>query len=126
MRQEVEKRQASNLLHSKVGAVWAGDKYGVADEDIISAISYHTTGKPDMSTLEKIVYMSDVIEPGRDMVYTPSLDVIRSIATYDLDLACAHVLNNVVPYLLRTYKDKVCMMSVETYEYYKKYLTEDV
>lgn len=123
---EVEKRQASNLLHSKVGAVWAGDKYGVADEDIISAISYHTTGKPDMSTLEKIVYMSDVIEPGRDMVYTPSLDVIRSIATYDLDLACAHVLNNVVPYLLRTYKDNVCMMSVETYEYYKKYLTEDV
>ncbi len=79
-----------------------------------------------MSTLEKIVYMSDVIEPGRDMVYTPSLDVIRSIATYDLDLACAHVLNNVVPYLLRTYKDKVCMMSVETYEYYKKYLPEDV
>lgn len=122
---EVEKRQASNLLHSKVGAVWAGDKYGVADEDIISAISYHTTGKPDMSTLEKIVYMSDVIEPGRDMVYTPSLDVIRSIATYDLDLACAHVLNNVVPYLLRTYKDNVCMMSVETYEYYKKYLSED-
>ena len=122
---EVEKRQASNLLHSKVGAVWAGDKYGVADEDIISAISYHTTGKPDMSTLEKIVYMSDVIEPGRDMVYTPSLDVIRSIATYDLDLACAHVLNNVVPYLLRTYKDNVCMTSVETYEYYKKYLPED-
>ena len=123
---EVEKRQASNLLHSKVGAVWARDKYGVADEDIIGAISYHTTGKPEMSTLEKIVYMSDVIELGRDMVYTPSLDVIRSIATYDLDLACAHVLNNVVPYLLRTYKDNVCMMSVETYEYYKKYLPEDV
>lgn len=121
---DVERRQASNLLHSKVGAVWAKEKYGIADEDIISAISYHTTGRPNMSTLEKIVYMSDVIEPGRDMVYTPSLEVIRSIATYDLNLACAHVLNNVVPYLLKTYKDNVCMMSVDTYEYYKKYLPD--
>lgn len=119
---EVERRQASNLLHSKVGAAWAKEKYGIADEDIISAISFHTTGRPDMSTLEKILYMSDVIEPGRDMNYKPSLEVIRSIATYDLDLACAHVLNNVVPYILSNYKDNVCMLTVETYEYYKKFL----
>ena len=75
-----------------------------------------------MTVLEKIVYMSDVIEPGRDMEYTPSLEAIRSIATYDLDKACALVLNNVVPYLLRTYKENVCTMTVDTYEYYKKYL----
>ncbi|MBR5178376.1 MAG: nicotinate-nucleotide adenylyltransferase [Lachnospiraceae bacterium] len=121
---EVERRQASNLLHSKVGAVWAKEKYGIADEDIISAINYHTTGKPEMSILEKIVYMSDVIEPGRQIDYKPSLDVIRSIATYDLDLACAHVLNNVVPYILSAYKDNVCMTTVETYEYYKKFLNK--
>ena len=119
---EVERRQASNLLHSKVGAEWAKLKYGIEDEDIINAIRFHTTGRPDMSVLEKIVYMSDVIEPGRTMKYTPGLEVIRSVATYDLDLACAYVLDNVVPYILREYKDNVCMLSVETYEYYKKYL----
>ncbi len=119
---EVERKQASNLLHSKVGAVWAKEKYGVEDEEIRNAIKYHTTGRPDMTVLEKIVYMSDVIEPGRDMEYTPSLEAIRSIATYDLDKACALVLNNVVPYLLRTYKENVCTMTVDTYEYYKKYI----
>ena len=122
---EVERRQARNLLHSKVGAKWAKDKYGIEDEDIINAISYHTTGRPEMSVLEKIVYMSDVIEPGRDMEYTPSLEVIRSVATYDLDLACAYVLNNVVPYVLKTYADNVCMLSVETYEYYKRFLPKE-
>ena len=119
---EVEKRLPRNLLHSKIGAEWAREKYGIADEDIINAIKYHTTGRPNMSILEKIVYMSDVIEPGREMQYTPTLDVIRSVATYDLDLACAYVLDNVVPYVLKTYKDNVCMLSVETYEFYKKYL----
>ena len=119
---EIERRLPRNLLHSKVGAVWAGTKYGIEDEDIINAICYHTTGRPEMGTLEKIVYMSDVIEPGREIDYTPSLDVIRSVATYDLDLACAYVLDNVVPYVLKTYRENVCRLSVDTYEYYKRYL----
>ena len=109
-------------MHSKVGACWAKEKYGIEDEEITNAIFYHTTGKPNMNTLEMILYLSDVLEPGRTMEYTPSLDVIRSIATYDLNLACAHILNNVVPYILKTYKENVCMLSVDTYEYYKKYL----
>ena len=54
------------LLHAKLGAFVAKDKYGIRKKEILSAIAFHTTGKPDMSLLEKIVYIADYIEPGRD------------------------------------------------------------
>ena len=117
---DVERRNASNLLHSKVGSKWAKEKFGIDDEEIMSAIYYHTTGRPEMTGLEMVLYLADILEPGRDIEYTPSLDVIRAEATYDLELAVYHVLNNVVPYLLENYKENVCMTTVYTYEYYKK------
>ena len=117
---EVEKNNASNLLHSKVGAVWAKTKYGIEDEEILSAITYHTTGKPGMTKLELIINLADILEPGRVMDYNPSLDAIRSEATYDLELACFHVLDNMVPYILEHFKENVCTTTIDTYEYYKK------
>ena len=49
------------LLHAKLGACFANLKYGVADPEILSAITWHTTGKPDMSLLDKIVYVADYL-----------------------------------------------------------------
>ena len=46
------------LLHAKVGSYLASKKYGVTDPDILNAILNHTTGRPDMSLLEKIVWLS--------------------------------------------------------------------
>lgn len=117
---DVERRNASNLLHSKVGSIWARERFGIDDEEIASAIYYHTTGRPEMTELEMILYLADILEPGRELEYTPSLDVIRSEATYDLELAVFHILDNVVPYILNNYKENVCMTTVYTYEYYKK------
>ena len=117
---EVERRNASNLLHSKVGSVWACEKFGIKDKEILSSIYYHTTGKPDMSKLELIIYLSDMLEPGREIELKPSLDVIRTIATYDLELAIFHILDNVVPYILKNYRENVCMMTVDTYDYYNE------
>ena len=54
------------LLHAKLGAYVAKAKYGVTDQEILSSITWHTTGKPDMTLLEKIVYIADYIEPKRD------------------------------------------------------------
>ena len=54
------------LLHAKLGAYVASSKYDIKDEEILTAITYHTTGRPGMSLLEKIVYISDYIEPMRD------------------------------------------------------------
>lgn len=53
------------LLHAKVGSFLAREKYGVNDKAILDAITYHTTGRPNMSTLDKIIYIADYIEPGR-------------------------------------------------------------
>ena len=60
----MEKRVPS-LLHGKVGAIYAREKYGVEDKDILNAISYHTTARPGMSLLEKIIFIADYIEPSR-------------------------------------------------------------
>lgn len=73
------------LLHAKTGAALARDLFGVSDE-IYEAIRWHTTGKPDMRTLEKIIYLADYIEPTRDF---PGLDRLRELAYEDLDKAMA-------------------------------------
>ena len=51
------------LLHSRLGAYIAHEKYGIDDQEILSAINYHTTGRREMSLLEKIIYIADYIEP---------------------------------------------------------------
>lgn len=70
------------LLHSPAGATFAKEQLGIEDKEILDAICYHTTGKGDMSTLEKIVYLADKIEPARN--YT-DLTPIREAAEKDLE-----------------------------------------
>ena len=54
------------MLHAKLGAFLAKKKYDVEDEEILDAIRWHTTGRPEMTLLDKIVYVADYIEPKRD------------------------------------------------------------
>ncbi len=77
--------ESTKLLHGKTGAAFARDMYGVSDE-VYEAIRWHTTGKPGMTLLEKIVYLADYIEPTRDF---EGLDELRSLAYSDLDAAMA-------------------------------------
>ena len=113
-----------NLLHSKVGSFIAAEKYCIEERDILDAIYYHTTGRPGMSILEEIISAADILEPGRDMAYTPSLDILRSEASYDLDMVVYQLLENVVPYLKEKCKDSICTMTLDTYEYYKKLISD--
>lgn len=73
------------LLHAKVGAFLARVLYEVEDEEILHAISVHTTGAPAMNTLDKIVFIADYIEPKRDKA--ANLKEIRKTAFEDLDEA---------------------------------------
>ena len=68
---EMEEQNPS-LLHAKLGAYMAKKAYGVEDEEILSAIRWHTTGKPDMSLLDIIIYMADYIEPYMDSLFEKS------------------------------------------------------
>ena len=73
----------AKLLHSKTGAAIARDKFGVSDE-VYGAIFWHTTGRADMTLLEKIIYLADYIEPNRNF---DGLDDLRYAAYSNLDAA---------------------------------------
>lgn len=81
--QDVERCQPV-LLHAPVGAYLAQHEYGVTDPQMLKAIARHTTGGRDMTTLEKIIYLADCIEPGRDF---PGIDELRRLAAADLNAA---------------------------------------
>ena len=54
-----------NLAHGKIAAIIMQRDFEIEDPDIINAVSYHTTGRPGMSLLEKIIYIADAVEPNR-------------------------------------------------------------
>lgn len=95
---KLEKRNPF-LLHSKAGAWLAKEKYGVENEDILNAIRYHTTGRENMSLLEKIIFVADYIEPGRKQGDAGELQKIRQLAFQDLDAALLKILDNTLGYL---------------------------
>ena len=76
------------LFHSITGALAARERFGVSDE-VAEAIKWHTTGKPGMSALEKIIYIADYIEPTRDDEGIEGIDELRALAYSDLDEALA-------------------------------------
>ena len=111
--------QNPELLHAKLGAYIAKTKYEVEEESILQAISCHTTGKPDMNMLEKILYIADFIEPNRKNI--PHLEEIRKLAFQNLDQCLFRILENSLNYL-RQKNAVIDTMTEETYLYYKKQL----
>lgn len=105
-----------DLFHAELGVVIAKAKYNVNDEDILNAIAYHTTGKPDMSLLEKIIYIADYIEPSRQSI--PNLTKIRELAYKDIDAALLQILNQTITYV-KSKKSDFLPITLEAYEYYK-------
>lgn len=105
------------LLHGKVGAYIAKTKFGIEDEDILNAIIWHTTGRPGMSILEKIIFIADYIEPSRKPL--PELDYIRKLAFEDLDMAMKAILVNIIKYLQLNNKP-FDSMTQKTYDSYNK------
>lgn len=105
------------LLHAKIGGFLAIKKFNVSDSDIIEAIICHTTGKPDMNLLEKIVYVSDYIEPGRTML--PRIDEIRKTAFIDIDRALMMILEDTMKHLTESGK-VLDPLTKKTYDFYKE------
>lgn len=86
------------LLHGKVAAIIGKNIMGIEDEEILSAAAYHTTGKGNMTLLEKIIYIADYIEPNR--VY-PGVEELRKLTFEDLDKGVIVGLNNTINYILK-------------------------
>ena len=109
------------LLHAKLGAYLAKADYGIDDEEILDAIRWHTTGRPEMTQLDKIIYIADYIEPNRNQA--PNLDEIRRLARVNLDECLYTILKATLAYL-ETKKDVIDPMTEQTYLYYKKLLNK--
>ena len=86
-----------SLAHSKVAARLLREEYGIQDEEVLRAVENHTTGRPGMSLLEKIIYVADAIEPGRSY---PGLDELREMAYNNIDAACLSALDRSIQYVL--------------------------
>lgn len=111
----IERNLPHLLLHAKLGVVYAREKYGIVDEDILKAIEYHTTGRPAMSKLEKILYIADTIEPNRDTI--SNIEYLREIAYENIDEAVLAIIKQVLVYLSGNRKI-IDPLTKDTYDYY--------
>ncbi|MCM3710827.1 bis(5'-nucleosyl)-tetraphosphatase (symmetrical) YqeK [Sporosarcina luteola] len=85
------------LWHAAAGRIIAEQDFGVQDQDILNAIRYHTTGRAGMSDLEKLIYIADLIEPGRDF---PGITELRNAAKLNMDEAMRACIVHSVRYLI--------------------------
>ena len=108
-------KQAPFLLHAKLGAYLADKLYGVDDPEILGAIEWHTTGRPGMTMLEKIVYLADYIEPNRWKAQ--NLPEIRAMAFRDIDMAVYMTLRDTLAYL-QSGSGEVDTMTQEAFVFY--------
>lgn len=86
-------KKSYKLVHQYLGAELAKEQFGIEDESILSAIRCHTTGKENMSTLDKIIYLADFTEPNRDKEPFDGLDELRRLCSADLDEAMLYALD---------------------------------
>ena len=90
-------RYAPQLIHAPLGAYWAQEQYDVSDLAILHAIAVHTTGSEQMSMLDKIIFLADIVEPNRKGDFVKPL---YDLALQDLDRAMLYALNNGIEFLL--------------------------
>jgi nicotinate-nucleotide adenylyltransferase len=76
-------RKYPKTLHALTGSLVAERIFG-ENEDVVSAIQWHTTGKADMTLLQKIIYVADYMEPNRNF---PGVEKLRALAYTDMDAA---------------------------------------
>lgn len=103
----------TELLHAPVGALLVKTEVGIKDEDILDGIRYHTTGRPQMSLLEKIVFIADYIEPNRTF---SGVEEARELAFKNINEAIVFAIVNTIEFLLKK-KQLVFPDTLATYNY---------
>lgn len=86
------------LYHGPLAAALARTVWRIDDPDVLHAIAYHTTGRPGMSPLEKVIFLADALEPGRQY---PGVDALRDQAFVDLNGALRASLESSIVYLIQ-------------------------
>ena len=84
------------IWHGIAAAILAQTQWGVTDPEVLSAIRCHTTGKPDMSLLDKILYLADMTSAERDW---PGVEELRALQMQDLDAALCQALKQSIDFV---------------------------
>lgn len=95
------------LIHGPLGAKIAEEKYNIKDQEILNAIEFHTTGRENMSLVEKIVFIADYIEPKRNFL---GVEEVRELAFKDLDSSIILSIEQNIKFLI----DKGRLISINT------------
>lgn len=102
-----------NVMHQYAGAYLAEHEFGVEDGDVLNAIRYHTSGRAGMSPLEKLIFLADMLEEGRDY---DGVERLRALFDEDVDLCLEEALKEQLDYLKRSGKD-IYPLTAEAYEF---------
>lgn len=94
-------KECRGIVHGPVGEFVAREVYGVEDEEILSAIRYHSTGRSNMTLLEKIIFLADFIEPSRSF---EDIEKAREIAYEDIDDAIIFTCNRILTFTIQKHK----------------------
>ena len=108
----------SPVWHGIAAAILAETQWGITDPEILSAIRCHTTGKPGMSKLDKIIYLADMTSAERDW---PGVDDLRALEMQDLDRALCDALKRSIDFVEEK-GGSLDPESVAAYEYAKAHL----
>ncbi|MBR2617126.1 MAG: bis(5'-nucleosyl)-tetraphosphatase (symmetrical) YqeK [Clostridia bacterium] len=111
----------SPVKHQYAGAELAKNDLGITDEDVLNAIRYHTSARGGMSTLEKLIYVADMIEPGRDY---PCVNKLRKLFHKNFDRCFLACLSHTVKHLKKQ-KKEIYPLTVDALRYYKKRRKKD-
>lgn len=85
------------LLHGPAAIHLCRRVFGIEDAEILNAVRYHTTGRENMALLEKIIYLSDFIEPGRSF---DGVEELRKTAVENLDKALLLAFNSSIEFII--------------------------
>ncbi|MBD0379050.1 bis(5'-nucleosyl)-tetraphosphatase (symmetrical) YqeK [Paenibacillus sedimenti] len=108
------------LWHSHAGAFIARTQFGIDDEEVLDAIRYHTSGRENMTLLDKVVCLADYMEPGRDF---PGVHNIREIAEHSLEKALLAGFDTTISFLVSKGK-RIYPLTIMTRNYLIKQIQE--
>ena len=111
-------KRPAPVWHGYAASVLCQTQWGVTDPEILSAIRCHTTGKPGMSKLDKIIYLADMTSAERDW---PGVDDLRALEMQDLDRALCDALKRSIDFVEEK-GGSLDPESVAAYEYAKAHL----
>lgn len=111
-------KEKSKTEHGRFAAEYICKNYGITDKDVLGAITHHTMGKPAMTLLEKIVFIADSVELGRNY---EGVSDIRKLAFYDIDMAVYLYYKYLFEKLI-TEGAKIGQTSLNAFEYYREFI----